>query len=55
VYSAVEASDLPARHAVVRGLRNILIVVEHGRRHMHLAGITAPPTGVWVIQQAATC
>jgi transposase InsO family protein len=28
------------------------VVVEHGRRHMHIAGITAHPTGTWVAQQA---
>jgi putative transposase len=30
----------------------ILIVIEHDRRHVHLAGITAHPTGDWVTQQA---
>src|SRR5919112_1180715 len=29
-----------------------LVVVEHGRRRVHLAGITAHPTGPWVAQQA---
>ena len=30
----------------------ILVVVEHDRRHVHIAGITANPTGAWVTQQA---
>ena len=30
----------------------ILVVIEHGRRRAHLAGITAHPTGDWVTQQA---
>jgi putative transposase len=27
---------------------HILVVIEHGRRRAHIAGITAHPTGAWV-------
>jgi hypothetical protein len=28
------------------------VVIEHGRRRVHLGGITAHPTGAWVARQA---
>jgi len=29
-----------------------IVVIEHGSRRLHIAGITAHPTGAWVTQQA---
>ena len=33
----------------------VLVVIEHGRRHVHLAGITAHPTGPGSPSRPATC
>jgi hypothetical protein len=30
----------------------VLVFIEHGTRRLHLAGVTASPTGTWVAQQA---
>jgi putative transposase len=29
-----------------------LVFIEHGTRRLHLAGVTAHPTGTWAAQQA---
>jgi putative transposase len=31
---------------------HVLVFIEHGTRRLHLAGVTAHPTGAWVVQQA---
>jgi len=30
----------------------VLVFIEHGTRRLHLAGMTAHPTGAWAVQQA---
>jgi putative transposase len=30
----------------------VLVFIEHGARRLHLAGVTAHPTGAWAVQQA---
>jgi putative transposase len=49
---AILAIDVAHIDPVFRRRPYVLIVIEHGRRRVHLAGITAHPTGAWVTQQA---
>jgi transposase InsO family protein len=50
--TAILAVDFLHVDTVVLRRIYALIVVEHGSRRVHLAGITAHPTGAWTVQAA---
>jgi putative transposase len=45
---------MPARRRSALRCVYALIVIEHGTRRAHLAGITAHPDGAWTTQAAVT-
>jgi transposase len=49
---AITACDFLVVETVLLKRLYVLVFIEHGTRRLHLAGVTAHPTGVWAVQQA---
>ena len=49
---AVIACDFLVVETVLLKRLHVLVFVEHSTRRVHLAGVTARPTGAWAVQQA---
>ncbi|MFI7134645.1 hypothetical protein ACIBQ1_53895 [Nonomuraea sp. NPDC050153] len=49
---AIIACDFLVVETVLLKRLNVLVFIEHGTRRLHLAGVTAYPTGAWMVQQA---
>jgi putative transposase len=50
--AGIVAVDLLHVDTVLLRRLYVLVFIEHGTRRMHLGGITANPTGEWMVQQA---
>jgi transposase len=49
---AILACDFLVVETVLLKRLYVLVFIEHGTRRLHLAGVTARPTGAWAVQQA---
>jgi transposase len=49
---AIIACDFVVVETVLLQRLYVLVFIEHGTRRLHLAGVTARPTGAWAAQQA---
>ncbi len=49
---AVIAGDFLVVETVLLKRLHVLVFIEHSTRRVHLAGVTARPTGAWAVQQA---
>jgi putative transposase len=49
---AIIACDFLVVETVLLKRLYVLVFIEHGTRRLHLAGVTANPTGAWAVQQA---
>ena len=49
---AIIACDFLVVETVLLKRLYVLVFIEHGTRRLHVAGVTAHPTGAWAVQQA---
>ncbi|MGH3170492.1 MAG: integrase core domain-containing protein, partial [Trebonia sp.] len=49
---AIIACDFLVVETALLKRLHVLVFIEHGTRKLHLAGMTARPTGAWAVQQA---